>query len=132
LVRKSKRGIDAIHLVDREICLSTLLYLCRAFLTHGRSVPESLAPEVIDDNQSNRRSQSCIGSYHCAREVAARIVWWAWVATVAAAAVAAPFGDYMTPKDASILLVPGRITVHSEVMSVFIASLPEWGVLCLS
>jgi hypothetical protein len=34
---------------------------------------------------------------------------------------------YMTPKDTHILLVPGRITVHSEVMSVFMATLPEWG-----
>jgi len=64
----------------------------------------------------------------CAGEVAARIVWWASVATVPAAVVAARFGDYMTPKDAGILLVPGRIfTVHSEVMSVFMATLPEWG-----
>lgn len=70
---------------------------------------------------------------HCAGEVAARIVWWASVATVPAAVVAAPFGDCMTPKDAGILLVPGRIfTVHSEVMSVLMATLPEWGVHCLS
>lgn len=62
-----------------------------------------------------------------ARGRSGRIVWWAWAATDPAAVVAAPFEDYMTPKDASILLVPGRITVHSEVMSVFMASLPEWG-----
>ena len=35
-----------------------------------------------------------------------------------------PFGDYMTAKDATILLVPGRITAHSEVTKVFVRGLP--------